>query len=82
MNKVFWFYTVLSNLPDDIVKYVRVMDETHKELWTAMLNEDEFKMFINIMKNNKHALLNRRHEVFSEVCNLKLRYGKRIIYGK
>lgn len=72
--KLYWFYSTIEKDR----KYVRIIDENYEDKWEAVISEKEFKLFMKIMNNNKHALLHRRHNVFEKVSNIKLRYGKTI----
>jgi len=83
-RKLFWFYSSadydskLAYIGDDfnrIRKNVRIVDDGYKMKWGGFLTNIEFKLFMKIMKNNKHALLNRLHKKLGEVCTIKILYG-------
>lgn len=79
-NKVYWFYS-LQPVPKPSSYLVRIVDkESHTELYSEVLTEDQLVDFVKIMQNDKYAILHLESELFGEAAKVKLESNQRRIY--
>ncbi|MFW6173800.1 MAG: hypothetical protein ACOC5T_08650 [Elusimicrobiota bacterium] len=55
-----------------LMYHCRIVTNDYKEIFNLLLNEEDTKAFIEIMKSDKSALLYRTHNLLGEVAYWKM----------
>jgi hypothetical protein len=59
------------------ISFIKIFNQHYITVWAFVLSYEEYNLCLNILKNDKYALLNKNHldPKIQKLCLLKLKYS-------